>query len=338
MKKRVFEVLLISITIWMVATSKYAVAQDESFFKGKSIRIVCSVGPGGIFDFIARATARVWPKYIPGKPTIIVQNMPGGGGNIAANYVYNIAKPDGLTLLMPLTGMPINFVLGTEGVRYDPTKMGWIGSISRPVDILIVRSDRPYSTLSDLIKAKGPIHMGAMPGTTVFSNTMSVKKVLGLPIQIVRYRSGAEADAALERGEIDGRMAKIDGLLINRDWIERKFVNFFVQVIEQRHPAFPQVPTLYEVAPAQKALIDLADSPNRWFGAYATPPGVPKDRIALLRTAFRRMVQDPEFERILGREVSLSPRTGEELHVEFDRLAAVGSQMRDDLREFWGVE
>lgn len=225
MKKRFFRdlLLLLSIMTWIGAASKYVEAQEDSFFKGRNIRIVCSVGPGGIFDFIARATARVWPKYIPGNPTIIVQNMPGGGGNIAANYVYNIAKPDGLTLLMPLTGMPINALLGTEGVRFDPTKMAWIGSVSRPVDILIMRSDRPYNTLSDLLKAKGPIHMGAMPGTTVFSNTMSVKKVLDLPIQIVRYRSGAEADAALERGEIDGRMAKIDGLLINRDWLERKF-------------------------------------------------------------------------------------------------------------------
>lgn len=98
------------------------------------------------------------------------------------------------------------------------------------------------------------------------------------------------------------------------------------------------MPTLYELAPTQKPLIDLADAPNRWFGAYAIPPGVPKERITILRTAFKRMVQDPEFERILGREVSLSPRAGEELQLEFDRLAAVGTQMLNDLREVWGLE
>ena len=312
--------------------------KDDAFFKGKSVRIIVSSGPGGFFDFMARIMAQFLPRYIPGNPTTIVQNMPGGGGNIAANYAYNVGKRDGLLLLVPTSGTPINPILSAEGIHYDPSKMHWLGSLSKAEYILLLRSDR-YRTLEDVLQARETIYLGAQPGTGVFTTSVLLKEVLGLPIEIIRYKSGAEIDPALARGEVTGRMNTIGTLLTrNSDWLRERFVTVFLPIKEERHSAFPDVPTLYEIAPQHKELIDLANLQNTWTGAIATPPGVPANRIRLLRSAFDQMVRDPEFKKRLETWTPLLPTSGEELQKKIEALPHTPPKMRQLLRKVSGLD
>ncbi len=339
MKKMTFLTLVFWLTAGAWVAGPDPIAAEEAYFKGKTIRIIAAIGPGGLLDFHARVTARHLPKYIPGKPSIIVQNMPGGRGNIAGNYTYNIAKPDGLTILMPLTGMPLQPVLGIEGIRYDPTKMFWLGSLSKSEYVLIIRSDRPYKTIQDVRKAKGPVYLGAQPGTGVFTITRLMMKVLKLPVEIIRYTSGTEIDLAIQRGEVDGRATTIPTFMTrNQDWMQSRFVNVFVQVTEERHPSFPDIPTLVELVPQHKALIDLATAQNTWMGSLTLPPRVPEAQARLLRQAFRKMIEDPQFKKELKVAANMAPTSGEQLEKKINKVAATPPKRRQVLRQLWGLK
>ena len=186
------------------------------------IKIIVGHGAGGGYDRMARLMAKYLPKYIPGNPTILVEYIAGASGLIAANHVYNIAKPDGLSIVTVDRGLPIAQLLKAEGVRFDARKFSWIGSAAIEGTVLCIRSDLPYKTFSDLQKAKDPIHLGSVgPANTSHQFPILLKEFLGIKINLVIYPSSADSMLAIERKEADGRAGSYSSL---RPFIERGLV------------------------------------------------------------------------------------------------------------------
>jgi tripartite-type tricarboxylate transporter receptor subunit TctC len=184
-------------------------AQDN-FFAGKTIRIVVGSSPGGGYDYWARLLARHMSKYIRGNPEVVAQNMPGGGSLVATNYVYGVAKPDGLTLGMPNQLVYMGQVVGDKEARFDVQKLNWIGSPDRNPTVLYIRADTPYKSMDDVIKAKTPPKCGGS-GRDSSSLILALEDLIGARFEVVLgYQGGSQTDLAVERGEVVCRsMARI---------------------------------------------------------------------------------------------------------------------------------
>src|SRR5690348_6774926 len=198
-------------------------AAAQTNFAGKTITIVVGYKPGGGYDATARLMARHLPQHIPGKPTVIVQNMPGGNSIIAANQVYNVAKGDGLTIGTFNRNLPIAQLTGVQGVKFDITKFQWIGSVANETTILAIRDDLPYKTFEDMRKAKEPIVIGSTgPGANTYDFPLLLKDLVGVNLKIVSgYSSSADIMLAVERKEVDGRAGSYSSI---EPFIDRKLV------------------------------------------------------------------------------------------------------------------
>src|SRR5919205_2152634 len=198
-------------------------AAAQPNFSGKTITILVGYKPGGGYDATARLLARHLPNHLPGKPTVIVQNMPGGNSIIGANHMYNVAKPDGLTIGTFNRNLPIAQLTKVQGVKYDITKFQWIGSAANETTILAIRTDLPYKNFDELRKAKQPIVIGSTgPGANTHDFPLLLKELLGVNIKLVSgYSSSADIMLAVERKEVDGRAGSYTSL---RPFVERNLV------------------------------------------------------------------------------------------------------------------
>ena len=270
-----------------------AVAQN---FQGKTVTIVVGYKAGGGYDSTARLLARHLPKYLPGKPTVIVQNMPGANSIIAANHIYNVAKPDGLTIGTFNRNLPIAQLLKVEGVKYDVTKFQWIGSAANESTILAVRSDLPYKSFEDLKKAKEPVVIGSTgPGANTHDFPLLLKELLGLNFKIVSgYSSSADIMLAVERKEVDGRAGSFTSL---RPFIERGLVRPLVRA-RASEPGIDKLPMDESMAPnpRAKAIMALRSAPEQVARPYVLPPATPADIVKVYRDAFSKVVNDKELE------------------------------------------
>lgn len=264
------------------------------YYEGKVITIVVGFGPGGGYDRPARIFAKYLNKYIPGKPTIIIQNMEGASSIIAANYIYNIAKPDGLTIGIVNRGVPFAQLLKTEGVKFDLTKFTWIGSPSSAAIVLTVRADTPYKSVEDLRKAKIPIKFGAAGvGSSSTHFTLLLKAFAGIPnIVLVQYRSSGEVALNIERKELDGKATSYDSF---RAQIEK---GFYRPLIRGRvvQPGVEKLPLDEDLTndPVGKKLMALRSGPDRIGLPVIAPPKTPDKFVNILRDAFNKACKDPE--------------------------------------------
>ena len=264
------------------------------FYEGKTIRIICGGGPGGGLDRMARIFAKHLPKYIPGNPTIIVENMSGAGNIIAANYLYNIAKPDGLTIGVIQRGLPFGQLLKIEGVKFDLTKFAWIGSPAVESIVLTVRSDTPYKSVEDLRNAKSPIKMGAA-GVASSSTQFCVllKAFTGIKnIQVVQYPTSSEVALAIERKEQDGKATSYTSF---KSYILK---GLYRPLIRGRvtEPGIEKLPVDEDLTndPVGKKLMALRSGPDRIGRPTIAPPKTPPERMAVLRAAFVKATKDPD--------------------------------------------
>src|SRR5918911_3296745 len=203
-------------------------AAAQPNLSGKTVTIIVGYKPGGGYDATARMLARHLPNHIAGKPTVIVQNMPGGNSIIGANHIYNVAKPDGLTIGTFNRNLPIAQLTGVQGVKYDMTKFEWIGSAANETTILAIRDDLPYKNFDELRKAKQPIVIGSTgPGANTHDFPLLLKDLLGVNIKLVSgYSSSADIMLAVERKEVDGRAGSYTSL---RPFVERNLVKPIVR-------------------------------------------------------------------------------------------------------------
>ncbi len=238
------------------------IVQAQEFFKGKSVTIIVGNSVGGAQDDWARFIAQYLGRHIPGNPTIIVQNMPGAGGVVAANHVYNIAKPDGLTLGTVNPAIYTDQLLGAKEIRFDWPKFGWIGSPERIDQVLFMRTDTPYKTLEDIRKAAEPPRCASLART-------------GLGYFLPRLMEPT------------------------RTWIKNGFVRALVQSGAKRFSKLPDVPTIYELLEANKTpdatkrVAKVMLSSGDLGRPFIAPPATPADRIKILRDAFAKSMTDP---------------------------------------------
>lgn len=296
-------------SIWLLfivvagSASRVESQSRDLFFDGKTIRFLVASGPGATTDISARLVARYLGKHMPGNPGIVVQNMSGAGGIVAANYLFNVAKPDGLTIAAMSRANYIEQMVGRPEVKTDFRKLDWIGSFNKSPMMVACRSDTEYKSIVAIRAAKTPPRFG-QSGTGsisfVFANLM--ERILDLKIKnVTGFQSGRDTDLGLERGEVDCR-ATSDITVIRAPWnrwVKENYVTFVVQQGPDKSALLPPVPTVAELArPEAKPFLDLMNvmlAYTEFDRPFAAPPGVPKERLQILRESFERMLKDGEF-------------------------------------------
>lgn len=284
---------------------KTAAAAQPSFFQGKTITIVQGRDPGGTGDLRVRALVPFLQKYIPGNPTIVMEFMPGGGSRKAANYVFRSSRPDGLTIGNLSSGMVSLAILGESGVLYDIDKFHYLGSpYSTYHSVFVTRKDAGFDTLEKLRAATGVKVGGQSVGFSTYNEGRLFVYMLGLkdPLFIAAF-GGAELDPAMMRGEIDGRATGPDTILSrNRDWIEKGLVNVHVIMETPKgdkhpHPFFAKLPEIETFAKndRERKMLALQRAFRVTGTPFVLPPATPKDRVDILKEAFRKTYLDPEF-------------------------------------------
>ncbi len=268
---------------------------QTSPYAGKTITIVVGYKPGGGYDATARLLARHLPEYISGKPTVIVQNMPGANSLIAANHVYGVAKPDGLTIGTFNRNLPIAQLTGVAGVKFDMTKFAWIGSAASEATILAIRTDLPYNNFEDMKKSGKEIVIGATgPGANTYDFPLLIKELLGVKLKIVSgYSSSSDIMLAIERKEADGRAGSYSSIL---PFIDRKLVRPVIRAraVEQGIEQLPVDENLAST-PRAKAIMALRSAPEVIGRPYVMPPGTPDALVKTLREAFAKAIKDPKL-------------------------------------------
>jgi tripartite-type tricarboxylate transporter receptor subunit TctC len=317
------------------------------FYRGKDVTLIVGYGPGGGYDTFARLLARHIGKYVPGNPSVIVQNMPGAGSLRAANYLYNVAPKDGLTFGLIAGDMPLLGLLGQNpAVQFDPRKFTWLGASSTLANdayALIVRKDAPVKTIEDARRPGGPDLLlgGTAEGATGGDVPKILRDALGIHIkQVLGYRDSAAIYLAMERGEVMGRATAFSGIRSARPGWLKTDSDFHLLVTlggSSRNPDFPDVPTARELATsdAARALIDFIEIPLVTMSRpFTAPPDVPAERAAALRTAFLAAHRDPQYiadAAAIGMEVS--PVDAGELMAGLDKMAGASPQTFDYVRK-----
>ena len=295
--KRANGITLVICTIVLLAGYIPTVAFGASFYAGKTIRIVVGYSPGGSADADARLIARYLGKHIPGNPRLIVQNVPGAGGLVAINLAYSRAKPDGLSIFQLGSGHFLLQLTGSDVVKFDVTKMPVLGAWTRSTFALWIRSDTPYKSVEAIRDAKTPPVIathGTATGIDLFN--LAWQSGLGIKFKLVPGYESAEQNAALERGEVDGRTDIVGGVLRRSPhWITENFAPAVVQAGPDRDPRIPNVPTVYELSPNPGALFETLNGGLSVSRPYVLPPGTPPDRVKILRQAWESMLKDKEF-------------------------------------------
>lgn len=323
-------------TIIAAAQAKEA----ATFYKGKTINIICGFAAGGGYDAYARLISRHIGRHIPGSPQVIVQNMTGAGSVRAANHVYVNAPKDGTVIAAVNQNMPMYQLLGGSAAQFDASKFNWLGSIVSSNGFLTTWHTSPTKTLKDALQRETIMGgSGTNSDSHIFPTLLN--NLIGTKFKVINGYSGGSADInlALERGEVEGRGGNSWASLIsnNPDWIREKKLNYIIQFGLLPEPAVPDVPLLQDVVSSaeDKEIAFLIGLPIAIGYAYWLAPEVPKDRMAALRTAWGLMVEDSAFieearkaglqiksqsaselEKVVLKATSLSPKT-------LDRAAAL---------------
>lgn len=286
-------------TISCLAPHALAQPRTDDFFRDKTISIIVSTGAGGSYDGAARSLSRHMPQYIPGNPVIVVKNMPGGGHTLATNFVVNNSPADGLTIGNIGNSIPMHQMVDGRGVRFDVAKFQWLGSIGLSNLSIVFWRDTGLTSIADAYARE--IVMGATgagSGTFLYPNAMN--RLLGTKFKIVTgYRTGAEVDIALQRGEVQGRggVSYSNVVQLHPDLVRSGKFLFVAQIGLERDKAMPDAPLITDLAKDEEArqVLRFISTPVKLGRPYFVAPGVPADRVAILRKAFEATMQDKAF-------------------------------------------
>jgi tripartite-type tricarboxylate transporter receptor subunit TctC len=317
--KRIFFVLAL-----VLASTANTLAQAP-FYQDKTLRFVAGYGAGSVDDAWTRLIAQHLGKYIPGNPNIIVQNMPGAGAMIAANYVYKVAKPDGLTLGGIRSGLYFDQLVGRKQVQFDWTKFTWLGSPTQVEQLVYIRANTPYKTIQDVRKAAVPPKCGATgTSSTGYYIANLLEETLGAKfVTLTGYKDGPEVELAVEREEVQCRGISVETLFGREPligWHKNGFVRVLVQTGKKRDPRLPDVPTIWELMneyktpEAGKRLATIILAVGQFGRPFVSTPGLPPDRAKLLQSAFKKTLTDPDFQtQAKERRLDIDPVGGDEL-------------------------
>jgi tripartite-type tricarboxylate transporter receptor subunit TctC len=271
----------------------------EQFYKGRRLSLLVASAAGGGYDAYARLVTRYLGRFVPGNPTFIVQNMPGAGGAIAANYLYNVAAKDGSVLGEAQREVLVAPLLESRNIEnhYDARKFNWLGSLNSETGLIVAWHTTPHKTFEDLLKS--PLLVGSTGPSEDFL-PIFLNKALGTKLKLVLgYRGSTDVYLAMERGEVEGRVSNgwsgDKGILA--PWLRDGKVRFLVALALQKSRVLPDLPLITDFAhtATERQVLELLLVSSLWGRPFALPPGVPNDRVAALRKAFTDMTNDPDF-------------------------------------------
>ena len=308
------------VAVAVLASAGVDFARAQSFYEGKTVRINVGFAAGGGYDTYARLISRHLGKHIPGNPTLIVDNMPGAGSLIAANHLFRVAKPDGLTLAHFNGVLFLGQVLGQPGIEFDSRRFELIGAALKEDVACAMTKASGITSLEKWMAATTPVKLGGVaPGAAPDNTARILKAALGLPIQLVSgYKGTAEIRLAAEGGEIAGACWAWDSMKVTwRQALDAGDAVPVLQVVAKKFPDLPNVPLAITLAKTDEAR-QLIQVGIQYAGAFARPfalpPGTPRERVQVMRRAFQETLKDralvAEAEKT---KLTLDPVTGEEL-------------------------
>jgi tripartite-type tricarboxylate transporter receptor subunit TctC len=337
------------LALLLVAIWPLSVRAQTPFYQGKTIRLVAGTPAGSVYDLYARMVAQFIPKYIPGTPNVIVQNMPGVASMVAANYIYQVAKPDRLTIGSIQPALYFDQLVGRKEVKFDWQKFTWIGNTTRSHHLLYMRSDTPYKTIEDIRKATVPPKCGAEgTASSAYYLPKLLEETIGAKFNVVTgYNSGTDVDLAVERGEVQCRAFTIAAFFAREPfhtWRKKGFVHVIVQTGNRRDAKLPEVPTLPELMGQHKtpdsarrlaAVILAANDIGR---PIVATPGIPADRVKILREAFMKAMKDSELlDDAKKKRLELDPVSGEDLEVLGKEIVAQPPEVVERMKKLLGT-
>lgn len=284
--------------ICLIAASAAQAQSPEEFYKGKAIELYVGTSPGGGYDLYGRLIARNMGVHVPGKPAVIVKNMPGAGHLKMTNYVYNAAPRNGTVLAVAPQAIAIEQAMKTEGVQYDARKFTWIGRVAPVVEVTYTWHTSATKTLEDARKRETIMGGSGAASPTVFY-LKALNQLAGTKFNVIpSYPSNAETNLAMQRGEVEGGSKAWASMKVdNADWLRDKKVNILVQYADARAPDLPDVPLMMELGrnDNEKRALKLFAMGNAMGRSIMATPEIPADRVAVLRKAFMDTMQDPEL-------------------------------------------
>lgn len=309
------------------------------FYRGRTVSIIVGSGAGGGFDTTARLVARHIGRHVPGAPTVIVVNMPGGGGLVAANHVFSAAPKDGTVIGLFHEAQMMNQLTGGEGVAFDLRQFNWLGSSYDDPNVCIVRSDAPVAAFTDMIGRAAPIAVG---GTGPGSNTYDAPRVLaaatGASLKAVSgYPTTNDVRIGVERGEIQGMCLGWESVKsASGQWLTDGYARVFVQNGTARHRDLPDVPLAMEFArdEASRTLLRLVDAPGAMAKPFALPPGVDPARVSLMREALAATYGDPAFlEEARAMKLDFQPKDADQIQQILTEVLATPPEVAATYRD-----
>jgi len=319
----------------IVASAFGTGAHATDYYKGRQVTMIVGYAAGGGFDFFARLVARHYGHYIPGNPTVIVQNMPGASSVKAANYLFNVAPKDGSVVAALGSTVALNKLLGRPG-KYDPAKYFWIGRIAAGDTVGIVWSTTSVESAADFSKKQVIWATGSPMGPTMMTG-VALNKLVGAKLKIVKgYKGSSPMLAAMERGEVEGTAIGWAALSKRKAHLLRdKKVRVLYTMGYSRDPSLPDVPTLIEIAKTSEAkkIFKLLSSSEVIGRNFSAPPGLSAAAGEALRLGFDRMVKDTAFlDDLKKRDIPISPMSGADLQKVVEEVMATDEALAKRLR------
>jgi tripartite-type tricarboxylate transporter receptor subunit TctC len=343
MERSAFRWLLAVSVAALLSTSSNAVFGQETFYKGKTIRLIVGLAPGGGFDTYSRVIARHMGKHIPGNPTTVVENMPGAASLVAANYLYKVARPDGLIIGNFIGGLSFQQLLGLPGVEFDAPKFEFLGVPAQDNFMIGVAKSTGITSVEQWRASGTVIKIGGVaPGGGTDDIPKVLKATLGLPLQLVSgYKGTGPVRLAFNAGEVQGACNSWESFKSTwRAEMDKGDVVLLIQANLKPHPEVPNVPWAVDLAKsddAKKMILTSARVNGVLNRFYALPPGTPKDRVGILRKAFMETMKDPEFLADTQKaKLDLDPIEGTEIEKQVRELfklePALVAKMKDILK------
>jgi tripartite-type tricarboxylate transporter receptor subunit TctC len=298
----------------------------ERFYAGKTVRFIVTYQPGGTYDLYSRLFALHASKHIAGQPPVVVEYMPGAGGMTGTVYLFEQAARDGTVIGMAPRDLAVNQMLHPDAARYDARRFSWIGRIASYTGVIFVMSRTGVKSADDLRRIK--VIAGSWGNTTdSYMTPVLLNAFAGTAFKVVTgYRGGPEVDLAIERGEADSRVASWTTLKTTRsEWLRDGKVVVPLQTGLERHPDLPQLPLIGDLATSEEGrrILEFMNSDSGIGWNVVAPPGVPADRIAVLREAFNATMRDPDFlADAAKRQLEIVPGGGEEMQKVIARTLA----------------
>jgi tripartite-type tricarboxylate transporter receptor subunit TctC len=294
-----------------------ALGQGEPNLAGKSVRMVIGSAPGGTYDLLGRAVARHIGRHLPGHPSVVPQNMPGAGGLVAANHIYNVAPKDGTAIATAQRALPFEQLIDGDS-RFDVGKVTWLGSANSETNVCMAWHTSPVRSIDD-VRTHAMVVGSSGPSSTdsIYPNVLNA--LHGMKFKVVEgYKAATETHIAMERGEVDGRCGISWDTLqaLNADWLRERKIRILVQIGLDKVAELANVPSVFDLARTdeERQIWALWAAPNKMGRPFFAPPGMAAERADLMRRAFDATLADPELRAEAAKmNLAIAPISGSEV-------------------------